>query len=186
MPRENRSKYAILGFLDLCPMSGYDIRKYSAFSLSHFWNEDYSHIYPTLRTLVDEGLAVKERESGQGGRDRDVYTITETGRQELAAWLKTDPLRPNFRIELLLKVFFGARMGAERLGAMLEAEAASCESSLRELETTEAHLMKEIEAGGERAMEARYQLLSLRYGQRYYGAVKEWCRESIATLGAAE
>jgi hypothetical protein len=46
--------------------------------------------------------------------------------------------------------------------------------------------MKEIEAGGERAAEARYQLLSLRYGQRYYGAVKDWCRESIATLGAAE
>jgi DNA-binding PadR family transcriptional regulator len=186
MSRENRSKYAILGFLDLCPMSGYDIRKYSAFSLSHFWNEDYSHIYPTLRALVDEGLAIKDRGVAQGRRERDVYTITEAGRQELAVWLRADPLRPNFRIELLLKVFFGARLGAARLSEMLEAEAASCESALREFEATETHLMEEIEAGGERAVEARYQLLSLRYGQRSYGAVKEWCRESIATLGAAE
>jgi PadR family transcriptional regulator AphA len=186
MNRQNRSKYAILGFLEIAPMSGYDIRKYSATSLAHFWNEDYGHIYPTLRALVEEGLAVKKKAEGRGGRERDLYTITEKGRGELSSWLRTEPTRPNLRIELLLKVFFGARVGAERLREMLKAETAISDAALREFATTEAHLVSEIEAGGERAATARYQLLSLRYGQRYHGAVKEWCRESIAALGAAE
>ena len=57
MPKENRSKYAILGMLDFMPMSGYDIRKFAAMSIAHFWKEDYGHIYPTLKVLHEEGLA---------------------------------------------------------------------------------------------------------------------------------
>src|SRR5208282_3571760 len=53
MPKENRSKYAILGMLDFCPMSGYDLRKYAASSIGHFWKEDYGHIYPTLKLLLE-------------------------------------------------------------------------------------------------------------------------------------
>ena len=39
------------------PMSGYDIKKLVDAGLSHFWNENYGQIYPTLESLVKEGLA---------------------------------------------------------------------------------------------------------------------------------
>ena len=73
MPKENRTKFAILGMLDCAPMSGYDIRKMSAMSIAHFWKEDYGHIYPTLKLLQDEGLATME-EAGIGrGKARKAY-----------------------------------------------------------------------------------------------------------------
>jgi PadR family transcriptional regulator, regulatory protein AphA len=141
MPKENRTKFAILGMLDLCPMSGYDIRKMSAISISHFWKEDYGHIYPTLKLLLDEGLATKEEESsGEGKPGRHLYSITPNGKEILVAWLGEPPNPPNLRIELLLKVFFGARGKAEDIAHMLEAQEAACLAARDELHGTEKHL----------------------------------------------
>ncbi len=163
-------------------MSGYDIKKFAAYSLSHFWNEDYGHIYPTLRALETEGLAEKSTEAGQGKPDRHVYAITGKGQAVLNAWLAAAPLRANLRIEFLLKVFFGSRLSPDRFRVMLVTEAESCERALEELKATGVHLEKEISAGGERAKEARFQRMSLRYGVKYYEATRDWCRESMEDL----
>ncbi|MFA6508663.1 MAG: PadR family transcriptional regulator [Treponemataceae bacterium] len=182
MSRENRSKYAILGFLDLAPMSGYDVKKFAAYSLAHFWNEDYGHIYPTLRALEAEGLAVKTTEAGQGKPDRHVYVITDTGRAALSDWLAATPLKANLRVELLLKVFFGSRIETKRFREMLNAESEASERALRELRETGFHLEKEVAAGGERGREALFQRMSLRYGIKYYEATRDWCRETMEDL----
>lgn len=187
MPKENRTKFAILGMLDLSPMSGYDIRKLSAFSISHFWKEDYGHIYPTLKILLDEALATKAEEpAGAGKPGRHVYSITPKGRRALIAWLAEAPNPPNLRIELLLKVFFGARAKKEDIAAMLEAEEASCLAARDELIATEKHLRSEVEAAGERGRMARFQLMTLKYGKRYYESLGQWCREALEELGAAD
>jgi PadR family transcriptional regulator, regulatory protein AphA len=187
MPKENRTKFAILGMLDFFPMSGYDIRKMSAISISHFWKEDYGHIYPTLKLLLEEALATKEEEpSGEGKPGRHVYSITPKGRQALVEWLSEAPNPPNLRIELLLKVFFGARGKAGDMAAMLEAQEAACSAARDELLGTEKHILREIEAGGERGRMARFQLMTLRYGKRYYESLGEWCRETLEELGAAD
>lgn len=179
MSRENRSKFAILGFLDLMPMSGYDIKKFAACSLSHFWNEDYGHIYPALHALEAEGFAVKTREAGRGKPDRNVYAITDSGRLALRRWIQEKPQRPNLRYELLLKTFFGSRIEDGRLREMIEAEKEESERMLAELRKTAFHLDAEAEKTGERGREARFQQLTLRFGLRYYEAVREWCRESM-------
>jgi len=169
------------------PLSGYDIRKISAISISHFWKEDYGHIYPTLKLLVDEGLATKAEEpSGAGKPGRHVYSITPKGRQALIAWLAEAPNPPNLRVELLLKVFFGARAKKEDIAAMLEAQEAACLSARDELIGTEKHLLGEVEAGGEKGRMARFQLMTLHYGKRYYESLGAWCRETLEELGAAE
>jgi PadR family transcriptional regulator, regulatory protein AphA len=182
MPKENRSKYAILGMLDLCPMSGYDIRKFTAMSIAHFWKEDYGHIYPTLKLLLAEGLARKTEEAVEGKPPRHLYTITDEGRKELAAWLENAPNPPNIRIELLLKIFLGSKTGIESLAPMLASQAAACAASYAELEETEKHLEQMIGGGGERGREARFQLMTLRYGKSYYGSLGTWCRETLEEL----
>ncbi len=182
MSRENRSKYAILGFLDLMPMSGYDIKKFASCSLSHFWNEDYGHIYPTLRALEEAGFAVVSASPGEGRADRKVYAITESGRAELRRWLPLDPARANFRNELLLKVFFASRLPADRLRAMLDAEAEAADRSIAELRTIEPHLDGEAAAGGPSGAEARFQRMTLRFGLGYYEAIRNWCRETKEEL----
>jgi DNA-binding PadR family transcriptional regulator len=186
MPKENRSKYAILGMLADCPMSGYDIRKHAAHSVSHFWKEDYGHIYPTLKLLVDEGLATRVEEPASPGKpSRHVYTVTEEGRDALAAWLEEMPNPPNLRVELLLKVFFGSMAEPERLALMLEAQAKACETSLKQLEETEVFLRQAFVNGGEEGRAARFQLATLDYGKSYYETFAAWCRRSLESLGAA-
>jgi DNA-binding PadR family transcriptional regulator len=182
MPKENRSKYAILGMLDLFPMSGYDIRKFTAMSVAHFWKEDYGHIYPTLKLLLAEGLARKTEEAVEGKPPRHLYTITDEGRKELAAWLENAPNPPNIRIELLLKIFLGSRTEPRTLAPMLESQAAACAASYAELAGTEKRLESMIEGGGERGREARFQLMTLRYGKSYYEGLGAWCREVLGEL----
>jgi DNA-binding PadR family transcriptional regulator len=184
MPTENRSKFAILGMLDHCPMSGYDIRKYAALSIGHFWKEDYGHIYPTLRLLLESGLASKTEQPGRGRPLRHLYSITDRGRLALSAWLEETPNPPNLRIELLLKVFLGSRTRPETLIPMLVGQAGQCEAALAELLATEGHLKAEIAAGGEGGRSARFQLLTLKYGKSYYESLGSWCRETLEELRA--
>lgn len=107
MPRENKSKYAILGILSFGPHSGYDIKKKIETSTGDFWSESYGQIYPILKRFVDEGLATQSIKPQVGKPDRHVYMLTEKGLKELQHWL-TEPVEPHVdRIELLLKLFFG-------------------------------------------------------------------------------
>ena len=156
-------------------------------SISHFWKEDYGHIYPTLKLLLSEGLATKKEEPSREGKPgRHLYSITKNGREALVAWLAEAPNPPNLRVELLLKVFFGSQGDAASLKPMLEAQAQACSKAYSELLITEKHLQGEIEGGGERGRMARFQLMTLRYGKRYYESLGDWCRESLEELGAAD
>ena len=117
MPRENKTKYAVLGLLAYGPLSGYDIKRIYAQSLGNFWSESYGHIYPILKRLEEEGLATREVQHHTGKPDRNVYTITEAGRAELHRWLAQPPEPVRERVELLLKLFHGWEIGPE---AMIE------------------------------------------------------------------
>jgi PadR family transcriptional regulator AphA len=104
----NRTEFAILGLLAGGPRSGYDIRKEVQDALSHFWNESIGHIYPMLRRLHGKGLVSRRTESTPGKPDRHVYAITEDGLAELRQWL-AEPIEPSpARLEILLKLYFGA------------------------------------------------------------------------------
>ena len=111
MPRENKTKYAVLGLLTYAPLSGYDIRRIYEQSLGNFWSESYGAIYPILKRLEEEGLATREVERQAGKPDRNVYTITDLGREELHRWLAQPPEPIKERVELLLKLFHGWEVG---------------------------------------------------------------------------
>jgi PadR family transcriptional regulator, regulatory protein AphA len=107
MAKENKSKYALLGLLSICPGSGYDIKKFMEQSTSNFWSESYGQIYPILKQLVGQGLATSHTEKQEGKPERYVYTLTDKGLEELRHWL-TEPIEHTIeRNELLLKLFFG-------------------------------------------------------------------------------
>src|SRR4249919_1799719 len=107
MAKENKSKYALLGLLSICPGSGYDIKKFMEQSTSNFWSESYGQIYPILKQLVEADLATSHTEKQEGKPERYVYTLTAKGLEELRHWL-TEPIEHMVeRNELLLKLFFG-------------------------------------------------------------------------------
>ena len=46
-------EYAILGFLNYHPYTGYDLKKIFDTSVRHFWPADQSQIYRTLARLTE-------------------------------------------------------------------------------------------------------------------------------------
>ena len=109
-------KYALLGFLNYSSMTGYDLKQFMDHSTAHFWHAKQSQIYMTLKTLEEEGLITSVVEEQQSRPDRRVYTITDSGRAALDAWL-AEPLveTEKTKSSLMLRLFFSARLSREAL-----------------------------------------------------------------------
>jgi DNA-binding PadR family transcriptional regulator len=169
--------------LSFGPMTGYEMKKYIDNSITHFWNENYGRIYPVLRSLEKEGLVSKKTEMAEGRPMRHVYSLTDRGREALRMWLRLPAERPVWRMELLLKLFFGDQISKENMIQKVESELAFCRHTLGTFQQLEDHIK------GEESEKTRggihYGLITLRFGQHYYRAVSEWCEETLELLRAS-
>ncbi len=114
--------HAILGLLNIYPMTGYDL-KTQAFdsTVQHFWPAAQSQIYRTLDRMAEAGWVTSEIEHQEGKPDRKVYSITGEGHAELQRWLATPNPIATYRDPLLIQFFFGALLENEALLALVEA-----------------------------------------------------------------
>ena len=123
--------YAILGFLNYCPLSGYDLKKVFDISVRHFWSADQSQIYRTLARLAESGLVTCEVVEQDSRPDRKVYFITPKGREELHRWMNEPLVMQPARSAPLIRVFFSGleedenalqyfRAGVEMMKAILK------------------------------------------------------------------
>ena len=118
MAIKNKSRYALLGVLSMKSCSGYDIKKFCDKTSSHFWNENFGHIYPVLSELQKDGLISQEGQDS--GARRKVYGITDKGRKEFHEWLLQPIECQPARSELLLKLSFGLQIPKEKVIEMME------------------------------------------------------------------
>jgi PadR family transcriptional regulator AphA len=178
MPRENKSKYAVLGFLSMGPMSGYDIKKMFEQSIINFWNESYGQIYPILKRLVEEGLATRSVVKQMGKPDRHVYELTDSGKEQLHQWLTEPAEEQKQRIEILLKLFFGRQVAVKDHIRHVRQFSDFHHQSLQKLESIEGWLKMDHEENPD----LPYWLMTVSYGQHVYRALACWCDETLATL----
>jgi PadR family transcriptional regulator AphA len=178
MATPNRTTYAILGWLTVRPMSGYDIKKEIEGSIANFWSESYGQIYPILKRLAAEGSIERIEEPANGKRPRHVYTITNAGRDKLRAWLSAPAEPPPVRIELLLKLFFGAHADHETNRRQIEDYR---ERMVRDLDRYHAIAETLRKTRGDHA-EYPYWLMTLRFGVRDREAHIAWCDEALELL----
>ncbi len=89
--------------LSIKKTSAYELAKFAKESIGYFWNESYSNVHRTLNILVDEKLVEKLPE--KGSRNKNLFEITDLGRQALSAWLSNHEYTIIYRDELLLKLF---------------------------------------------------------------------------------
>jgi PadR family transcriptional regulator, regulatory protein AphA len=176
--RENKSLYALLGILSFGPHSGYDIKQRIEQNLSHFWYESYGQIYPNLKKLVDQGWATSRTERGEGKPDRNVYEITQGGRDRLHEWLLApiDRLPPE-KNEMLLKLYFGRNLPLEANIQLI----AEHRAMMTEVVGVFQGIEQMLGQGGNRPS-PDYGLLSLRYGKKVVEAIVEWCDDSLEML----
>jgi PadR family transcriptional regulator, regulatory protein AphA len=178
MAKENKSKYAVMGVLSICPRSGYDIKKFMECSTSNFWNESYGQIYPILKQLVEEGLAVRHVEKQEGKPEKYIYTLTEQGKEGLRDWLSESVESGVERNELLLKLFFGTHIPLEKNKEHVHAFQELQSHLLAKYEGIERELLAAVQDDATLS----YRLLTVRYGIHRCHAFLIWCDEALDTL----
>jgi DNA-binding PadR family transcriptional regulator len=176
----NKTKYALLGVLNLMSGSGYDIKKFCDSSIGFFWNENYGHIYPVLKKLEEEELVTKRVEQTEGKPSKNIYSITEKGRKELDQWLKLPIETESARSELLLKIFMSRNIPVENIIEKLQQIKEECAEELLQYSNVEKLLKahnKEIDKKN-----LVLWIITLNNGKRGAEAKIKWCEESIQLL----
>lgn len=177
MATKNKTRYAILGVLSMGPCSGYDIKKFCDQTISHFWHENFGHIYPVLGKLSEAGLI---EPAGDSEDRRKAYRITEAGLTEFHGWLGEPAAVQPPRSELLLKLFFG--------GQARDSDVTGFIAETRKRHVSRLDHYREMEAAYTRDEKAKadprypYWLAPLRYGIIASEAMIRWCDETVSRL----
>ena len=178
-------EYAILGFLNYKPLSGYDLKKIFDTSVQHFWSADQSQIYRTLTRLTERNWAEMEVVEQSDRPDRKVYHITEAGRAELHQWLLA-PLRPHIpHNAALIQVFFAGQLSDDEIIAMFERTAERIRSVLQLYE----QIPQQLEAYHDYMDSPREfycWMLTLEAGFKSARANLEWLEDVIRRIKAGE
>lgn len=177
MANEKKMDCVILGLLSHEPLTGYEIKKRINTALKFFWSASYGSIYPTLKELVLDGKVTKFK-TKENGRNKIIYTITNSGRQHLKKWLSLPVEKDELRFETLLKLFFGSEIGGN--------------NTLEHIKNFEYKAKKELPflAGAINELEKikniepahTYYMLTARFGVKIYEAYLEWCKEAAIVL----
>ncbi|HTX91661.1 MAG TPA: PadR family transcriptional regulator [Anaerolineales bacterium] len=178
-------EFAILGFLNYHPYSGYDLKKIFDTSVRHFWPADQSQIYRTLARLTEQGLVEMEKVAQEDRPDRKVYHITEAGRSELMNWLAGPPPLDGPRSAPLIQVFFAGQLPDEEILAKFEGVAVAMRAILAQYEQVpdqiEAYRM-DIDS----PREHYFWMLTLDNGIRSMRASLEWAENVIEQIKAGK
>jgi len=181
LKKENTTKYAILGILSFMPCSGYDIKKISDMSISHFWRENYGHIYPVLKILEAKGMIARESSQQTRGRPpKSVFRATEKGSQALKEWIEKPVSYHPYRNELLLKIFFAADVPVENVKEKVRRERRILEEKLQAFSGIEAMLRTREPYRSQKSLPLW--LITLDLGKRISKSQIEWCDQTLKSL----
>ena len=177
MAIEKKIDCVILGLLSHEDLTGYEIKKRMDTALKYFWGASYGSIYPTLRDLVKQGLAVK-RNGAENYRNKIIYSITEEGRNYLKDWLRLPAERDELRYETLLKLFFCNEAGVLQATSHIDNFEEKIERELQYLISAAGTLKNNVSLDDTH----KYYLLTVEFGIKTYRAYLEWCKEAKTML----
>lgn len=172
-------KYAILGFLSLHPMTGYDLKtRYFDGSVGNFWPADQAQIYRTLGQLSDAGWVESTVEVQTAHPNRKVYSLTPSGVDGLKRWLRVSRPLAAERIPFLVQLYFARHLSADELLALLRDQLRQHEERLLhyqqiELPVADNALMAE---------QLKFGAMTLSYGLRHEQMKVDWLTDLIAQV----
>jgi PadR family transcriptional regulator AphA len=177
--------FAILGFLNYHPYSGYDLKKIFDTSVRHFWTADQSQIYRTLSKLTESGFVEMEKVPQDDRPDRKVYHITQTGRAEFLRWVSGPPPMSEPRSAALIQVFFSGQLSNAEVLEKFEGYAALMRGILEQYEQVPTQLtpfQQEIASPREHF----FWMLTLDNGIRSMRANLEWAESVIERIKSGQ
>jgi PadR family transcriptional regulator AphA len=110
---------AILGLLSLRPQTGYEIKKTFVDSPILYWSGSNNQIYHTLVRLHQQGLLSRQVQLQEDHPSRKIYTITESGRNELKRWVQVTPEPPQLKQPFFIQLAWADLLEPVDLDALL-------------------------------------------------------------------
>ena len=180
MPSENKTRYAVLGLLNMAPMTGYQMRKVYESSLGHFWSESYSHLYAILKVLEAEGL---RRPTVVARRRPSRPPCLHHRRAPAARPSRTGSRGPPPNSANGSRSCSRSSTGPSgRTGRDGGAHAGLRRPSIEALLARYADYAADLRAPRRGRPRLTYFLLTLRCGQQTSAAMVAWCDEALETL----
>lgn len=175
-------KHAMLGFLSIENMNGYQLKKHFDESVSKFWSVSISQIYPTLSDMLKSDLIAIENNSGDSTRGSKIYSITEKGKEELKCWLSKPIREEPFRSEMLLKLYFSSNIEPDVLIQHFLQQKNDAQERIEFYQSYIEHLENDHLNKQSLGKDAVYWRMTVRFGIFKNNALIEWCDECIEIL----
>jgi PadR family transcriptional regulator, regulatory protein AphA len=118
--RDLSPKYAIMGFLYIRPMHGYDLHKHLQLNLHEVWHISQSQAYNIIKNLQKAGCLTTILQPQDKRPDREMLQLTERGKIDFEAWLytPTSGSARAIRVEFITRLFFATNL-SEHLSSRL-------------------------------------------------------------------
>jgi len=174
-------RHGILGLLNYHQLTGYEIMIVFRDSLRFFWSAQTSQIYRELQTLEAKGWVDKTTVAQQSRPDKNIYTITSEGQEELLRWLSDGEPELSSRSRILMKVFFLGERDREENIRYFEGLQEYCKIFLHSLDQAGERI------GAYRALiddpdKAVYWEMTVDYGRRNMHMYIDWAQSCIERL----
>lgn len=175
-------KHGILGLISNSDKTGYEIMTVFRDSLSHFWSAQTSQIYRELQTLQKAGWISRKHVEQTGRPDKNVFSITPAGHEELVRWLREDNIPADLKNPFLMKTFFMGELPVEENIAFFKAfrDASVFPDEGRQVSAS-ADLYSMAVDHPEKAV---YWKLTIAFGMMYEKMQREWCDYCLQELEA--
>ena len=175
-------KHGILGLINNGDKTGYEIMTVFRDSLDHFWMAQTSQIYRELRAMEKAGWINQTHVAQTGRPDKNVFSITPAGHEELLRWLRDPDLPMNFKNPFLMKTFFMGELPVEENIAFFRAfRDASVFPDGGKQVSRNVDLYRHTVDHPEKAV---YWKLTVEFGRMYEKMQREWCEYCIRELEA--
>lgn len=175
-------KHAILGFLSIEDMNGYQLKKHFDESISRFWSVSISQIYPTLSEMLKTELIAIQNNGENDSRGSKIYGITEYGKEELHKWLTLPAKEEPFRSEMLVKLYFSSNIDSKTVIEHLSSQKEEAQKRLKLYDAFLQHIESEHSDEKLFKKDAVYWRMTIRYGIFRSRSLIDWCDECIALL----
>lgn len=173
-------KHGILGLMSSRDMTGYGIMTVFRDSLNHFWTAQTSQIYRELQTMEKAGWISQRHVAQEGRPDKNVFSITPEGREELLRWLREDNLPESIRNPFLMKIFFMGELPVDENIAFFKAlrDASVFPDDGKQASAT-AEMYRQASKNPDKAV---YWKMTIEFGRMYEKMHRQWCETCIQEL----
>jgi len=179
-------KYALLGFLNLKPLSGYELKRSFDNSINHFWNAKQSQIYRELKHMEQNGLITSETIETDHGLNKKLYHLTNKGKKELKHWLKTPLDIEQDRIPFLIQIFFSAANTKQDVITLLNKRKEAHEQNIAQLENMKKQLHQQKKTVEYDEKNIDFADITLDLGIRSEHLILEWIDDTIQRVNAMD